>query len=146
MIGRASDEIAPPYKRVTCATESCGARETGRDRLCSSGAGTIDAAEGGPAHNAGDAVYPRCNVLLVAFVCWSMRRLCARVASHGRRSSLLCHSTYTPLRKGGLCVRGCNHKDHSNTAPNYNTISSSFVSVHPSPGACLQQPPCPEMY
>ena len=45
---------------VTCAAESCGDHETERDRLCSSDAGEIDAAEGGPARNAGGAVYPRC--------------------------------------------------------------------------------------
>ena len=55
MIGGASDEIAPPQRRVTCAAESCGALETERDRLCSSDAGAIDAAEGAPAHNAGGA-------------------------------------------------------------------------------------------
>ena len=61
-------------------------------------------------------VYPRCIIWLVAFVRWSLRRLCARVENHGRRSSLLCHSRYNPLRRGGLCARGCNHTDHRNTS------------------------------
>ena len=72
MIGGASDEVAPPQRRVTCAAESCDARETERERLCSSDAGAIDVAEGGPAHSAGGAVSPRCIIWLVAFVCWSL--------------------------------------------------------------------------
>ena len=47
--GAASDDIAPPWRRATYAAESFGARETERDRICSSDAGAIDAAEGGPA-------------------------------------------------------------------------------------------------
>ena len=54
-------------------------------------------------------MYPRCILWLVAFVCWSLRRLCERVESHGRRS-LLRPSTYTPLPRGGLCVRACDHR------------------------------------
>ena len=38
-------------------------------------------------------VYPLCIIWLVAFIHWSLRRLCKRVESHGRRS-LLCPSTY----------------------------------------------------
>ena len=124
---------------MTCAAESCGARETERDRFCSSDAGAIDAAEGGPAHNARGAVYSRCIIWLVAFVWWSLRCLSVRVESHGRRS-LLCPSTYTLLPRGGLCVRACsNHKTTATPSPDYNTICNGFVFVHPSPGACLQQ-------
>ena len=124
---------------VTCATDSCGARETERDRLCGSDAGEIDAAEGGPAHNAGGAVYPCCIKKLVAFVCWSLRRLCARVESHGRRSSLLCPTTYTPLRRGGWCVRACNNTDHSNTSTRLKYHQQYLRLVHMSPGVRLQQ-------
>ena len=53
MVGGASDEIAPRSRHATCAAENCGAFQTERDRFCSSDAGAIDAAEGGPAHNAG---------------------------------------------------------------------------------------------
>ena len=79
MVGGASDEIAPRSRHATCAAENCGAFQTERYRFCSSDAGAIDAAEGGPAHNAGGAVYPRRIIWLVAFVCWSLRRLCERV-------------------------------------------------------------------
>ena len=72
VIGGANGEIVPPWRNVTCAAESCGTRETERDRLCSADAGAIDAAEGGPAHNAGGAVHSRCIIWLVAFVCWSL--------------------------------------------------------------------------
>ena len=37
-----------------------------------------------------------------------------------------------------MCVR-VTTQTTATPAPDYNAISSSFVSVHPSPGACLQQ-------
>ena len=115
---------------MACAAESCGARETERDRFCSADAGAIDAAEGGPAHNAGGTVYPRCIIWLDAFVCWSLRCLCDRVESHGRRSLLLCPSTYTPLLpRGGQCVRACNHSPQQDQ--HQTTISSSAAASSP---------------
>ena len=98
------------------AAETCGARETERDRFCTSDAGAIDAAEGGPAPNKNTQLVlvgrciSRCIIWLVAFVCLSLRRLFERVESHGRHS-LLCPFTYTAfLPRGGLCVRACNHR------------------------------------
>ena len=124
---------------MTCAVEISGARETELDGFCSSDAGAIDAAEGGPAHSAGGVVYPRCIIWLVAFVCWSLHRLCERVESHGRRG-LLCLSTFTPIRsRRGLCVRACNHRPQQHQ---HQTTISSAVASSPcirAPGACLQQ-------
>ena len=112
-------------RRVTCAAGRCGARETERDRFCSSDAGAIDAAEGGPARNAGGAVYPRCIIWLVAFVCC---RLCESVESHGWWCCLLCPSTYTHLPRGRLCVRACDHRpqqhQHQTTVPS--AVASSL--------------------
>ena len=71
MVGQATRSRG---RRVTFFAESSGARETERDRFCSSDAGAIDAAEGAQ-HNAGGEVYPRCIVWLVVFVCWSLRCL-----------------------------------------------------------------------
>ena len=114
MTGAASDDIAPPWRRATYAAESFGARETERDRICSSDAGAIDAAEGGPAHNARGEVYPRGIIWLVAFFCWSLRCLGERIESPGWRS-LLFPSTAASLlfpEEGSVCVRVTT--DHSN--------------------------------
>ena len=67
---------------------------------------------------------------LDAFVCWSLRCLCDRVESHGRRSLLLCPSTYTPLLpRGGQCVRACNHSPQQDQ--HQTTISSSAAASSP---------------
>ena len=58
----------------------------------------------------------------------------------GRRS-LLCPSTQPPppgRQRHSFCVRAYTQTTAA-PAPDYNTSSSSFVSVDPNPGACLQQ-------
>ena len=83
-----------------------------RDRLRSSNAEAIDAAEGGPAHNARGAAYPRCIIWPVVFVgdcAVSVKgyKITARVAC--------CVSLRLPLfQEGCVCVRVVT-TDHSNT-------------------------------
>ena len=62
---------------------------------------------------------------LASCLCWSLRRLCEKVESH-RQRSLLCPSTYTPLPRGGSCVRACNHRPQQHQEQT--TIPSAVAS------------------
>ena len=119
------------------------ARETERDRFCSSDAQTIDAVEGcpTPCRCGGESPCTGMWILIVVFL-----GPCALSVSQGRGQALrnlLWPCTHVhPLPRGQrhrACVRAY-AQTTATAAPDYNTSSSSsFVPVVPSPGACLPQ-------
>ena len=129
-------EFAPLPRR---AENCCG---TARQRETAAAARTLGQSTPKRAaqHHVGVAVYPSCSIWLVAFL-----GACALSLWGGRKSgpaqpAVPLHALlYQEARGTGfvcVCVPGPQQHQPQTTI---NTSSSSFVSVDPSPGACLQQ-------
>ena len=107
MIDGASDEIAPQTCDV-CRRELLWRSRDRAIPLLQLGRWGNRRRRGRPAHCWWGGVSPL--YYLASYVCWSLRCLCERVQSHGRRSCVPLSTTLFPEEAQTLCVRACNHR------------------------------------